>query len=959
MLRYVCILLCILNSVWLQSHEVFNPTLITYQPFHIQPFYTQNGLPQNQVSAIAINQKGIIYLSTTKGIVTFDGRNFLKIQPSVVDHLPYEKLFFDPSYTFLFGVDGAGELFQVLPYFKKLKASKCVVFDGENIYYSSKNGEIYLYNPHTCKSTLILKTNLKGHVNVTVLKNKLLYSNKKQSFIYSLEEKKIVTDNFSVRNYFKSNNKIIGLRNNEVIDYSTRKKLFELEPSSTLYDFYFDTKNNTYHFATTEGYFVYKKKLIKYNSENGFPSTAIRSILPIKGENIIYIGTGQRGLLKLQLKYTSNLADINRNKVNSLSSIMYYGGSIYYSASDNNIYKLLNGKSVIEFKSMNSIASMNIISDTFYIGTWGAGVLMYKNKKLIGSMNTELNSLVVHGIFKSSTGKIWIGTHRGLMFGPSFTKLKTVLNEGRIITFYERRNGNICVGGSDGIFIFKNDGTLLKKIGKKQGFVATEVRSFYEDQFNNLWIGTNGGGLYCYSKDKLISINKMKNCFLNSDVYTLTPDAYGFLWMTSNQGLFAIQEKALIRFMQHETNFLIPYIFNENHGLYNPEFNGGFYPNYQKTSGSELYFPSIEGLCVFHVKPFQEFTQIGYYNRIIVNNEDTVFEEKINLKPGDYSLRLEFDVPIHNTSRQVFIQYGIQKNKNKIHWNNPVQENFCELSSLSHGNYTIYIRFLDSQNQQKPIIEKFKVTIEPHYYESMQFYIWASIVSFIFTLGIFVHWIQTKRKKEAEKSRIENEFLKLKLASIHSRMNPHFIFNTLSSVKYALTARKWEEAEKLTDEFSLLLREFLSYSEMSLITIQNEADLLKRYLEIEKQRFSNELEISIHIEESIKNVIIPNMLVLPLLENSITHGIVHCERKGKISIEFTSKNGKINIHVHDNGIGFEKSKAINMHRVNHESKGLKLLKDKILNLKEQAFIEIELEIQSSDQGTTIQLIINR
>lgn len=189
-------------------------------------------------------------------------------------------------------------------------------------------------------------------------------------------------------------------------------------------------------------------------------------------------------------------------------------------------------------------------------------------------------------------------------------------------------------------------------------------------------------------------------------------------------------------------------------------------------------------------------------------------------------------------------------------------------------------------------------------------------------------------------------------------MNPHFIFNTLSGIKYALSAHKWDDAEKLTDRFSVLLREFLSYSENSMVTIQQEADLLIKYLEIEKQRFSEELETTVIVDEQIKYKSIPNMLLLPLVENAVSHGIVHSDRKGKISIEFRWNRDKIVIFVRDNGIGFEQAKRINAHRSNHQSKGLKLLRKKLQKLKLHSGILIDLETESSDEGSVIQLIIH-
>lgn len=928
-------------------------------PFLVETFFTQNGLPQNQVSSAVASPNGLIYLSTMKGIVTFDGKQFKLLDENrSVEQNPYEKLVLSPHNNHLYGINGHQKIYQLLPSFSLKVTAKQAVFDGKNILYLTTDGRFFQFNTQNGRSVYIFQTKLKGNVKFTVANGVIHYSNDTSSYAYSLAKKTSTKTNFVVDHYFTSNHKIIGIKGNQIIDFPSRTTLYTWSHPTTIYDFYFDPQLQTYHIASASGYLVHREKPVLYRSENGLPTSVIRSILPIPAEGIIYLGTGQRGLLKLQTKYTNQQPNIRDNNENSLTSVVHYRGAIYYAGSRNRIYRLQNGKATIQHIAKHPVSGMNVISDTLVVGTWGSGMYLYKDKHLIDSVKPLRGNLSVHGIFQASNRSVWIGTNRGVLFGSSLKKLRPIHLNRRIITFLERKNGTVCAGGSEGVVIFDRFGRLLQKIGRKDGLQAIEVRSMYEDSRGRLWIGTSGGGLYCYHDKQLTSINGKKNCFLNEDVFTLAPDDQGFLWMTSNQGLYAVHQRALHYFLTNQIDYLVPYVYTEKHGLYNPEFNGGCYPNYARDINGVFYFPTIEGLCVFKTTPVRLNQPMGFFKHLIINNKDTLQSKKIELKPGDYSLRFEFDVPAHNTSRRVYLQHGIQKNGSEILWNEPTTRSNLQFSSLSHGDYTIHVRFFDAQNQRNPSVHKFQIEIYPRVYESKFFYVLLSIICIIITITILFLQLEAKRRKYEEKNRIETELLRLKLASIHSRMNPHFIFNTLSGIKYALSAHKWDDAEKLTDRFSVFLREFLSYSENSMVTIQQEADLLIKYLEIEKQRFSEELETTVIVDEQIKYKSIPNMLLLPLVENAVSHGIVHSDRKGKISIEFRWNRDKIVIFVRDNGIGFEQAKRINAHRSNHQSKGLKLLRKKLQKLKLHSGILIDLETESSDEGSVIQLIIH-
>lgn len=189
-------------------------------------------------------------------------------------------------------------------------------------------------------------------------------------------------------------------------------------------------------------------------------------------------------------------------------------------------------------------------------------------------------------------------------------------------------------------------------------------------------------------------------------------------------------------------------------------------------------------------------------------------------------------------------------------------------------------------------------------------------------------------------------------------MNPHFVFNSLNSIKYYLSINDQKNADLFIDDFALLLRNFLDYSNLNFISIDKEIQLLTSYLNLEKMRMNDafDFEIKALLDSSL---IIPTILIQPFVENAVKHGITHADKKCKLSINFSLKSNKIYCVIEDDGVGREFSKKINARIQSHESKGLNLVKDKINMLKQQYQLDIKLEMidKPESTGTIICLVI--
>lgn len=153
----------------------------------------------------------------------------------------------------------------------------------------------------------------------------------------------------------------------------------------------------------------------------------------------------------------------------------------------------------------------------------------------------------------------------------------------------------------------------------------------------------------------------------------------------------------------------------------------------------------------------------------------------------------------------------------------------------------------------------------------------------IYYLIIYYEDLQERLQREAEWQKLVKE---AELAALKSQINPHFLFNSLNSIS-SLTITEPDKAREMVIRLSDFLRYSLSGGENAMTTFEKEFENVKRYLEIEKVRFGNRLEFVHQVDENCKRTMLPSLILQPLVENAIKHGVYHSSETVKILLECT------------------------------------------------------------------------
>jgi len=222
----------------------------------------------------------------------------------------------------------------------------------------------------------------------------------------------------------------------------------------------------------------------------------------------------------------------------------------------------------------------------------------------------------------------------------------------------------------------------------------------------------------------------------------------------------------------------------------------------------------------------------------------------------------------------------------------------------------------------------------------------------VMVLGIvFLRFAVLKRKNEKhlreiaenelqlQKLESQKQFSELEMQALRAQMNPHFIFNCLSSINSFILKNKTEEASDYLTKFSRLIRMVLNNSKRAFISLEDELETLGLYLEMERLRFKDSFEYSFTYNNSVEvsNIFIPPLLLQPFAENAIWHGLMHKQEKGFLNFNFSAEEKFLTCIINDNGIGREKAELLKSKSAEKQkSMGLKITTDRLSLLNDNA-----------------------
>ncbi|HEY8782993.1 MAG TPA: ATP-binding protein [Mucilaginibacter sp.] len=202
---------------------------------------------------------------------------------------------------------------------------------------------------------------------------------------------------------------------------------------------------------------------------------------------------------------------------------------------------------------------------------------------------------------------------------------------------------------------------------------------------------------------------------------------------------------------------------------------------------------------------------------------------------------------------------------------------------------------------------------------------------FSFFLGLSAN--ELIRQFRSKKEKMEHNLLELEAKTLRAQMNPHFIFNCMNSIKSLIQQDEGNKAVTYLTTFSKLLRTILQNSDEREVTLYDELETCKLYVQLEAMRFGDKFNYQFNIDEStdLKSIKVPALIIQPFIENAIWHGIMPRDGGGMIHLSVITDGNSVRCIVDDNGIGRERSKQneFKMGQPSHQSKGICLTQNRL------------------------------
>lgn len=477
--------------------------------------------------------------------------------------------------------------------------------------------------------------------------------------------------------------------------------------------------------------------------------------------------------------------------------------------------------------------------------------------------------------------------------------------------------------GTWGSTVIHLDSALTKTGEFRIGDSGNIVEHICPGDSNDIWVALMGGGLgHLYPGTGRTEIFTTADGLSNNVTYSIMKDNRGCLWISTNQG---------ISMFNPETRLFRNY--GKAEGLLITEFNSD---SFFRAPSGEMFFGGIGGVVGFHPDSVVERRPGSDYRSIAVTDfrvsgikrsmDKASYEtDTFRLRKGDDNFQASFTLFDFKSPER--IRYRYRLSGDDTDWIvTDHRSRTISYANLTHRDYHLEI---EATNERGEWAYNRSVLISiPHGFLEHPLVRIALLLLFVAPLvvaGMF--YMKQQRLKERH---LQD---RLRLESLRSQMNPHFVFNSLSSINYFISREDKLAANEYIADFSRLIRSIIDNLGDDYIPLEKELNSLNDYLKLEHLRLGNQFSYTVSSglitsPEEIK--VFPGM-IQPFVENAIWHGVRNLrERAGHVNVELT-RNGpeRLQCIIEDDGIGRKQAEALRNRPSEHRSRGIDLVTERL------------------------------
>lgn len=895
----------------------------------------KNGFPDNEVYDLLQDNEGNIWISANKGLFKYDGKKFKQLTHPKKQGRSLLNLNLDERNR-VWCNNLAGQFFYVEDDELKLFGNYQNLIKGIFTDFTFLNDKLVFkikLAPGKAKtisvdldtkekSTLLMDNN--GNSIGLSLRDTLYYMNNnlkefkfqlyssvsdETKFLRSIKkEKKTYFSNF-----FKIDNQFWILRSNKhhvnVRFFRYDDALIEIKVPDELYKLRIENiikKGDSYYLSTSNGLYVctYKNNEI-FVEQNYLKGDFITNSLFDVNDNL-WISTLDKSIFIIPNEQLKNVSELN-----SISALAKKNDTICYVGTREGV--------LYEYNKLSNQFRKSDYSDGFFIRSLSynekSQSLLYISDETIFKIDrnntiNKLNNEYTSGI--KSAEPINESTHVLSCSNGTYIledlKTSIIMDKRAYTSLYSKGLDRIYVSDVTGLHKYDTNYKKEKEIRIAENPIYTFEMS--ESSNGIIWLATYDKGVLGMRNDSIVKYLNNTNGLASNVINTIKADG-NYLWVATEKGLqyYNIANNSFQALTQQDgiNSFAIKHIeilgntvlFNSHLGLF----------SFDKEKGFKNRNPQ---------KPYIESVQI--------QEKDTIISKKYILPQVESNIQFNFNIKGYHSNQTLIYQYMLEGvDKQWITLNG--EADYVKYNSLPDGSFKLRYRIVDDSKGMITEGDNVEIKVTLPFYKTILF--WSIVFTTSLSIIVLYYRRRTKRLKDAqkiqlEKAEISRDLVFSQLENLRSQMNPHFIFNALNSIQDYIIINEKRLAREYLIKFAKLIRLYLDQSRKNQIVLEEELSTLNIYLELEKERFEDDFNYEIVVDENlnVNDIYVPSLLIQPYVENALKHGLLHKMNNKFLSVSFVRSNDQQEMicAILDNGIGREASAEINKKRFkNHVS----------------------------------------
>ncbi|HUR65528.1 MAG TPA: histidine kinase [Chitinophagaceae bacterium] len=594
----------------------------------------------------------------------------------------------------------------------------------------------------------------------------------------------------------------------------------------------------------------------------------------------------------------------------------------------------------------------------------------------------EINSIIMY-----HPDTLWLGTDKGALwldtktytYGKLFDPAKYPLLPEVVPHFYP-----VNKDGYAWFFYFMEGVVVRYHVASrhldifgpktKTLFPFNRIKSIAYDSYGDVWFGGHALARWNSREEKfdtMMTVYGGVNKY-NDNILALTADNNGSLWLhNAENGLleFRIREKRFVAYTTKEglpssvLQCLSPVVNNilwiasanslarfdiKTKKSFIYDHNDGFpdeSPNNRRIfydkERNDMYLFCNNFIVRFPATISKPSTESGelLIQEFRVNDNKSWYhpDRKIKLKHNENTINLQFNTIEFESPNSYQFSYRLDKEKE---WTLAGLNRSIQFKGLPPGQHTIRLKMSGKNGEEK--LKELDFFIAKPFWKTTGFLL--SVVLLCTAIGV---WLYRRRMYSIhQKANIDKQIAQTQMKALHAQMNPHFVFNSLNSIREMILNNESKEASHFLSKFAQLMRMTLDHSVRNFISLRSTMEYLERYMEMEQIRNSY-FTCRILAEEDLDpdETYLPPMLIQPFIENAIWHGVTGTRKDININIDFIKEGEQLVCIIDDNGMGINRSLEDKKNKMGaHTPVGIANIRNRIQLLNEKYGLACSVDI---------------